>query len=111
MAEEKKQLCGIDWQETFAFTNVFRSFRLAIHPSKLVLAFLGLAICFVAGLVLDRIWYAGPAIIWEDGRPAEVRVFAEGGYRSQDFGTWYESASDSRKGKLKKMRKELGADV
>jgi hypothetical protein len=111
MAEEKKQLYGIDWQQTFAFTNVFRSFRLAIHPSKLVLAFLGLAICFVAGLVLDRIWYAGPAIIWENGQPAEVQVFADGGYRNQDFGAWYESASDSRQGKLKRMRKELGAEV
>ncbi|NIA07576.1 MAG: hypothetical protein GWP14_08075 [Actinobacteria bacterium] len=109
MAEEKKQLCGIDWQQTFAFTNVFRSFRLAIHPSKLVLAFLGLAICFVAGLVLDRIWYAGPAIIWEDGQPAEVQVFAKGG---QDFSAWYEAAHDSRQGKLKRMRdRELGADV
>ena len=44
MAEEKLQLSGIDWQETFSFTHVFRSFRLAIHPSKLVLAFVGLLV-------------------------------------------------------------------
>ena len=112
MAEEKKQLCGIDWQQTFAFTNVFRSFRLAIHPSKLVLAFLGLAICFVAGLALDSIWYAGPAIIWDNSQPVEVLVFAEGSYHSQDFDAWYESAYDSRQAKLKNMRdRELGADV
>src|SRR5207237_6058421 len=38
MAEEPHVLRGINWREAFAFTNIFRAFRIAIHPSKLVLA-------------------------------------------------------------------------
>ena len=100
MAEEKQQLQGIDWQETFAFTNVFRSFRLAIHPSKLVLAFVGLAICFIAGLALDRLWYGGAPIIWENKRPIELEVFAGKGAAGQDFGSWYEQKCEAREDKL-----------
>lgn len=107
MAEEKQQLQGIDWQETFAFTNVFRSFRLAVHPSKLVLALVGLALCFVAGLVLDGLWYGGDAIIWEDKQPIEIKVFAEGGYLSRDFADWYEHKSELRLEKLKRTREQL----
>ena len=107
MAEEKQQLQGIDWQETFAFTNVFRSFRLAIHPSKLVLAFVGLAICFIAGLGLDRLWYGGAPIIWENKQPIEVEVFAEKGPAGQDFGSWYEQKCQAREDKLKEIREQL----
>ena len=30
-------LRGINWRETFPFTHIFRGFRIAIHPSKLML--------------------------------------------------------------------------
>ena len=93
MAEEKQELRGIDWQETFSFTHVFRSFRLAIHPSKLVLAFAGLALCVIAGLVLDGLWYAGPPIIWNNGSPTELRVFAAGEDLGQDFPTHRQAQS------------------
>ncbi|MCK4849839.1 MAG: hypothetical protein KAT11_00735 [Phycisphaerae bacterium] len=112
MAEEKLELRGIDWQETFSFTHVFRSFRLAIHPSKLVLAFVGLALCVIAGFVLDGLWYGGPAIIWEDGQPKEIEVFADKGTSSKDFPTWYKAQAKSREDRLKTLRrKELGLDV
>jgi len=107
MAEEKQQLQGIDWQETFAFTNVFRSFRLAIHPSKLVLAFAGLAICFIAGLALDRLWYGGAPIIWEHKQPIELGVFAGKGAAGQDFGSWYGQKCEAREEKLKELREQL----
>ena len=107
MAEEKQQLQGIDWQETFAFTNVFRSFRLAIHPSKLVLAFVGLAICFIAGLALDRLWYGGAPIIWEHKQPIELGVFAGKGAAGQDFGSWYKQKCEAREDKLKERCEQL----
>ena len=74
MAEEKFELRGINWQETFGFTHVFRSFKLAIHPSKLVLAFVGIVLCVIAGFGLDNLWYGGGPIIWQDGQPVEISV-------------------------------------
>ncbi len=104
MAEEKQVLRGIDWQETFSFTHVFRSFRLAIHPSKLVLAFAGLVLCVIAGLVLDKLSYGGRPIIWNNGSPTELHVFAAGGDLGQDFPTWYESQVQMREKELKRLR-------
>ena len=111
MAEEKLQLGGIDWQETFSFTHVFRSFRLAIHPSKLVLAFVGLALCMIAGLVLDGLWYGGGPIIWNEGSPTEISVFADGGAGGKDFSNWYTARSEAREEQLKRGRKQLGLDA
>ena len=32
MADESHVIRGIDWKTTFPFTQIFRSFRIAIHP-------------------------------------------------------------------------------
>jgi hypothetical protein len=56
MADESQAIRGISWRETFPFTNLFRSFRVAIHPSKLVLGLAALIILFVGGNFLDAIW-------------------------------------------------------
>lgn len=58
MAEDAHVLRGINWRETFPFTHIFRSFRIAIHPSKLILALLALLGLYVGGRVLDGIWPA-----------------------------------------------------
>ena len=107
MAEEKLELRGINWQETFSFTHVFRSFRLAIHPSKLVLAFAALALCLIGGLVLDGLWYGGSPIIWQDGAPLELEVFAEKGTAQVDFTSWHESKLQGRERSLKRLRDGL----
>src|ERR1051325_2720020 len=44
---------GIDWRSTFPFTLIFRSFRVAIHPSKLILALLAMILIYSGGRVLD----------------------------------------------------------
>jgi len=46
-------LRGIDWPQAFPFTQLFRTFRLAIHPSKLLLALAAVLICYVGGRFLD----------------------------------------------------------
>ena len=56
MADESQAIRGISWRETFPFTNLFRSFRVAIHPSKLVLGLAALIILFAGGNFLDAIW-------------------------------------------------------
>src|SRR5688500_6492792 len=55
MAEETV-VRGINWKDTFPFTLIFRSFRIAIHPSKLVLALLALLAIYCGGRLLDAVW-------------------------------------------------------
>jgi hypothetical protein len=56
MADERMTLSGINWRETFQFTHLFRSFRVAIHPSKLILGLLLLLSLYIGGRVLDAVW-------------------------------------------------------
>ena len=57
MAEEPQVLVrGFNWREAFPFTHIFRAFRVAIHPSKLVLALLALLCLYLGGRVLDALW-------------------------------------------------------
>ncbi|MFA5864507.1 MAG: hypothetical protein WC975_07440 [Phycisphaerae bacterium] len=46
---------SINWREAFPFTNLFRTFRLAIHPSKLLLALVAVLICYTGGRFLDLV--------------------------------------------------------
>ena len=56
MQEEGYVIRGINWRETFPFTNIFRSFRIAFHPSKMVLGLALLLTVYVGGSILDFIW-------------------------------------------------------
>jgi len=56
MADEAVTLRGINWRETFPFTHLFRAFRVAVHPSKLILALTALGCLWCGGLILDAIW-------------------------------------------------------
>lgn len=58
MAEETQQVRGIHWRDTFSFTHLFRAFRIAVHPSKLVLGLVALLSLYFGGRVLDTIWPA-----------------------------------------------------
>jgi hypothetical protein len=82
MADESHVIRGINWRETFPFTQIFRAFRVAIHPSKLILALLALLALYAGGRILDAIWpvqsRAIPAVVGEKGEvvvPAEVYEF------------------------------------
>src|SRR5256885_6021659 len=56
MADEPQQIRGIHWRETFPFTHLFRAFRIAVHPSKLILGLIALLSLYVGGRILDGIW-------------------------------------------------------
>ncbi len=60
MAEQDHELRRINWTETFSFTQIFKSFKLAIHPSKMILALAAIIGVLIIGCVMDAIWsYAG----------------------------------------------------
>jgi hypothetical protein len=56
MADESHVIRGINWRETFPFTQIFRAFRVAIHPTKLMLALLALLALYAGGRLLDAMW-------------------------------------------------------
>jgi hypothetical protein len=56
MPDEGQIIRGINWRQTFPFTNIFRGFRVAIHPSKLVLGLVLLLTVYFGGLILDAVW-------------------------------------------------------
>jgi len=66
MAEERQELRHINWKEVFGFTQIFKSFRMAIHPSKLMLSFLAIALIFLTGLVMDGVWSIGGRYVGDD---------------------------------------------
>lgn len=56
MPDEAVSLRDINWRETFPFTHLFRAFRVAVHPSKLILALVALGCLWCGGLILDAVW-------------------------------------------------------
>jgi hypothetical protein len=79
-------LRAINWREVFPFTNIFRSFRVAVHPSKLVLGLLALLMLYLGGRILDAVWPQkyqanyGEASGYgrqDDERPYQSRIEAE----------------------------------
>ncbi|MDM8004794.1 MAG: hypothetical protein QUV05_01390 [Phycisphaerae bacterium] len=56
MTDQTNELRRINWSECFAFTNIFKTFRMAISPTKLLLAMAGLLLMGFCGWFLDAIW-------------------------------------------------------
>ena len=58
MADEAQTqaIRSINWREVFPFTHLFRAFRIAVHPSKLMLALAALLLIYLGGRVLDGVW-------------------------------------------------------
>src|SRR4051794_10038285 len=56
MADEPQTIRAIHWRDVFPFLNLFRAFRVAIHPSKLVLGLLALLTIYAGGRILDGLW-------------------------------------------------------
>src|SRR4051812_1537633 len=84
MADDAR-LSGINWRQTFPFTNLFRSFRIAIHPSKLALGLVALLSLYIGGRLLDRLWPARYLAV--PGQPSEVVMYQEAGSRIREFRT------------------------
>ncbi|HWE01458.1 MAG TPA: hypothetical protein VG326_03540 [Tepidisphaeraceae bacterium] len=56
MADDVQSIRSLNWRELFPFINLFRAFRVAIHPSKLLLGFALLCLLYGGGRVLDWAW-------------------------------------------------------
>jgi hypothetical protein len=56
MAEDAHLVRSFNWKDIFPFIVIFRGFRIAIHPSKLVLALIALVLVYGGGSFLDLVW-------------------------------------------------------
>ena len=66
MAEEQQELRRVNWNEIFSFTHIFKSFRMAIHPTKLMLALGAIVLIYVCGNVMDGFWGLGNEYVKKD---------------------------------------------
>lgn len=61
--------------ETFMFTKIFQTFRMAIHPSKLAIAFAAVALICLFGTIMD---FATKSVVVEpatDGKVTELQAY------------------------------------
>ncbi|MBL7222157.1 MAG: hypothetical protein ISS69_18755, partial [Phycisphaerae bacterium] len=56
MSNGKNQINTINWTAVFSFSHIFKSFRIAIHPSKILLGLAAVMAIYFSGRVLDGIW-------------------------------------------------------
>lgn len=70
MSDEAQTIRGIQWREAFPFTHLFRAFRVAVHPSKLILGLVALIALYMGGRVLDGIWSARSLAV-----PGEIAMY------------------------------------
>jgi hypothetical protein len=73
MADEQHELRHVNWNEVFDFTHIFKSFRMAIHPSKLLLAVAAIVVVYLAGRVMDLVW----SRLGQRAMPGEIGVYAD----------------------------------
>ncbi len=57
MADEQHTVRSVSWGEIFGFSHIFKSFKMALHFSKMLLALAAIAITWGLGVfVMDPIW-------------------------------------------------------
>ena len=102
MADDRGEIRHVNWAELFSFTQIFKGFRLAIHPSKMVLAFAAIALTWLAAQGLQYAWklsathgYVMPA---RGNDPGEIAMYAQPGDRvDKARQTWLDSRANNAK--------------
>jgi len=94
MPERECELRSIAWGEVFPFLRLFRTFRLAISPGRILTALAAVALVCLVGWVMDRIWVGAGhgALIDPATGQSEVAAYASMG--SKDFALWQEHVKE-----------------
>jgi len=58
MADDQHEVRHINWTQVLGFTQIFKSFKMAIHPSKMALSLAAIVVVFILGWTMDRFWSA-----------------------------------------------------
>jgi len=93
---------------SFLFLNIFRTFKIAIQPARLLTAFLALAIVFIAGWLMDfskTVVVSGQiterqirssALTGSAGWPTELHCFVSDSQRIDDFIKRYKDGTEKQ---------------
>jgi hypothetical protein len=90
MPDEAVTIRAINWREAFPFTHLFRAFRVAIHPSKVVLALVALLLLYCGGRMLDVIWPAHDRAV--PGEVASYEIFQKRAHAGESFSDYRDQA-------------------
>lgn len=90
MADDQNAVKHVVWGEVFSFPQILKSFRMAVQPSKLLIAMLGIFLLFAGGKVIGTITGGGVA-------PGEITVRA-----MQSQGTYDAAVDKWKKARLEK---------
>jgi hypothetical protein len=104
MADDSQQLPRVNWNEVFAFTHIFKSFRMAIHVSKLALALAAVLLIWLWASILDPVsGWMGTSV--PDGEIVQ--------YMSPptDFEKWQDSTELKRIEDLANLRGDAHAEL
>ena len=102
MATEPNEVRQVNWTEVFSFTQIFKSRKLATHPSKLILAFLFILFVFGGGKLMDLIWSTGGSYVNTSGN--EIYKFA---VSNPSYDRMLEGWKDSRRDAAEELYKDL----
>lgn len=72
------KVTGIDYQGVFEFLHLFKGFRLAINPAKIVIGLLAILLIYCSGLAFDLAW--GPQVYEQEVE--NYQNFSADGFRS-----------------------------
>lgn len=93
MADNELELRSIAWSQALPFVRLFRSLRLALNPSRLLLALACVMGLYAGGRVLDWIWGRSGGVVTLAQEPramTEIQVYAERPY--DEFVRWVREA-------------------
>ncbi len=94
MADERWNLQGISWSETFPFVRLFSTFKRAISFWPLMLGFSCVFLTYVLGRVLDAVWMSADAgVLAVSGPRHENEVAAYAALDQPSFEEWLRDAS------------------
>lgn len=100
MAEQTESQGNWRGWSDWPFTSIFRSFRMAISPGKLALAFLGVLLLVLWGWLLDGIWP-------QRHQPLTGEVASY--WQVPDYAAWREQTEEAEASRLRVAWAQMGA--
>ncbi len=96
MANGELELRNIVWGDVFPFLRLFRTFKLAIRPTRLLLGLAAVVAVCVVGWVLDGIWLRAGHGVLVDPLTAESEIRAYATLSAADYQDWARLAEGAR---------------
>jgi len=98
MSDEQQAIKRVDWKEVFAFTQIFKSFRMAIQPSKLLLGGAAVVLVGILGWVMDGLSCGAGGVCVPDREIAQYASMSSGAFQ-----VWKEEFDKSRPAEVVKL--------